>query len=79
MQFVLRVYLPTLDVRLQTIHDVYTTIAQRFRDEGISIAFPQMDLHVIDLPRDSRTAESVTLPSSNGHTPHEAPAESPSV
>jgi potassium efflux system protein len=79
MQFVLRVYLPTLDVRLQTIHDVYTNIAQRFREEGISIAFPQMDLHVIDLPRDSRTAESVTQPSSNGHTPHEAPAESPSV
>lgn len=79
LNFVLRVYLPTLDVRLQTIHDLHANIAQRFEEEGITIAFPQLDLHVIDMPRGSRTTEHGTQPSSNGHTPHEAPSESPSV
>lgn len=75
LRFVLRVYLPTLDVRLQTTHDLHTNIVQRFREEGISIAFPQMDLHVIDLPRGSRTGEAIAGPSTNGHTTHVAPAE----
>ncbi len=50
LNLVMRCYLPNLERRLATIHDLHTMIDQRFRDAGIEIAFPQRDLHVRSLP-----------------------------
>lgn len=46
LNMVLRTYLPTLDNRLEVIHQLHTTIDRAFRAEGIEIAFPQRDLHI---------------------------------
>ncbi|QDU41081.1 Miniconductance mechanosensitive channel MscM precursor [Maioricimonas rarisocia] len=46
LNFVVRAYLPTLDRRLATIHDLHTEIHRRLGAEGIEIPFPQRDLHV---------------------------------
>jgi potassium efflux system protein len=43
---VVRCFLPNLDNRLGTIHELYTAIHKTFQEEGIEIAFPQLDLHV---------------------------------
>ena len=50
LNLVLRAYLPNLDKRLQTIHELNTEIHKRFAAEGIVIAFPQLDVH-FDAPR----------------------------
>lgn len=47
----LRCYLPTLENRLQTITDLHEVIAARFAAAEIEISFPQLDLHVVDIPR----------------------------
>ena len=46
LDLVLRAYLPDLDNRLTTTTDLHTQINHRFAEEGISIPFPQRDLHV---------------------------------
>ncbi|MFQ5732064.1 MAG: mechanosensitive ion channel domain-containing protein [Planctomycetaceae bacterium] len=46
LNFVVRCYLPSLEQRLNTVHDLHHEIHRRFADEGIEIAFPQMDLHL---------------------------------
>jgi potassium efflux system protein len=50
LNLVVRCYLRSLDVRLQTIHDMHTNINDRFSQAGIEIAFPQRDLHIRSLP-----------------------------
>lgn len=50
LNLVLRTYLPTLDNRLEVIHQLHTAIDQAFRRAGLEIAFPQRDLHVRSLP-----------------------------
>ncbi len=42
----LRCYLPNLDKRLATIHELHSAIHSRFKEAGIEIAFPQRDLHI---------------------------------
>lgn len=51
LNLVLRTYLPTLDNRLEVIHQLHTEIDQAFRRAGIEIAFPQRDLHIRTMPR----------------------------
>lgn len=46
LNFVLRCYLPSMENRLPTIHDLHTAIDQAFRRESIEIAFPQRDIHI---------------------------------
>lgn len=46
LNLVLRCYLPSLENRLATIHELHTAIDREFRAAGIEIAFPQRDLHV---------------------------------
>lgn len=46
LNMVLRTYLPTMDGRLDVIHQLHTAIDKSFREAGIEIAFPQLDLHV---------------------------------
>ena len=42
----LRAYLPNLDKRILTIHELHTEINKRFEKENIVIAFPQIDVHL---------------------------------
>lgn len=46
LNFLLRVYIPNLDERLQTITDLHRRIQVLFKEAGIEIAFPQQDIHV---------------------------------
>jgi potassium-dependent mechanosensitive channel len=46
LNFLLRCYLPNLDNRLVTITELHTTIDKAFRKAGITIAFPQRDVHL---------------------------------
>ena len=46
LNLVLRAFLPSLENRLQVIHELHTAIDQAFRDANIEIAFPQRDLHI---------------------------------
>ncbi len=50
LELTLRFFLQTLDLRLQTRHDLLTTIHQRFKDAGIDVAYPQRELHLKTLP-----------------------------
>ena len=50
LNVVVRCFLGALDKRLQTIHELNTTINERFAQEGIEIAFPQRDLHIRTWP-----------------------------
>ncbi len=54
LNFVVRCYLPRLDNRLQTVHELHTAIDQAFREEGIEIAFPQRDVHIRSKPEPSK-------------------------
>jgi potassium efflux system protein len=46
LNLVLRAFLPSLENRLQVIHELHTAIDQLFRKANIEIAFPQRDLHI---------------------------------
>ncbi|HEX5442355.1 MAG TPA: mechanosensitive ion channel domain-containing protein, partial [Pirellulales bacterium] len=50
LSFVLRCYLPNLDNRSSVIHELHSKIHDRFREENIDIAFPQLDLHIRSTP-----------------------------
>jgi len=51
LDIVVRAYLPSMDVRLDAIHEVYTAIHKRFAEEGLEIAFPQRDIHLRNFPK----------------------------
>lgn len=57
LNFTLRAFLSTMDVRLDVIHRMNTEIHRRLGEQGIEIAFPQLDVHV-----KSPSADSVSLP-----------------
>jgi len=46
LNFVLRCYIASMDIRLDTIDELHEAIHDRFNQEGIEIAFPQQDLHI---------------------------------
>ncbi|MDA1006138.1 MAG: mechanosensitive ion channel [Verrucomicrobia bacterium] len=46
LDFTIRCFLPDLDRRLATTHELHSQIHERFAKEGIEIPFPQRDLHV---------------------------------
>ncbi len=48
----IRAFLASLDVRLQTIHELHTQIHEAFRREGVEIAFPQQEVRLRSVPRD---------------------------
>ncbi len=47
----LRVFLASLEKRLQAIHDLHTAINEKFQAAGIEIAFPQTDIHIRSVPK----------------------------
>jgi potassium efflux system protein len=46
LNFELRVFIPTVDVRLRVQHDLHMAVDRAFREAGIVIAFPQQDVHL---------------------------------
>ena len=50
LKFSIRAYVRDVEDRLPAIHALHTAIARRFGEEGIEIAFPQMDVHVRTTP-----------------------------
>lgn len=59
LTFSLRAYLATVEDRLPAIHGLHVDIARRFQQEGIEIAFPQLDVHL-------RSTDAAELPESAG-------------
>jgi potassium efflux system protein len=53
LNLVVRTYLPDLDNRLGTIHELHTRINDEFNRAGIEIAFPQRDLHIRSIDDDA--------------------------
>lgn len=52
LNFALRCFLPTMDKRLMTIHELNTAINQKFMAEGLALACPQSNLVVKSWPRE---------------------------
>jgi len=50
LDFELRVFVPSIDLRLLAQSDLHGRVATLLAEQDIEIAFPQMDLHVRDLP-----------------------------
>ncbi|RJX69365.1 mechanosensitive ion channel protein MscS [Vibrio sinensis] len=50
LDFELRVHITAIELRLSTVHIINKNIDRLFREHGIEIAFPQMDVHVRDWP-----------------------------
>ncbi|MEQ8790710.1 MAG: mechanosensitive ion channel [Pirellulaceae bacterium] len=50
LNFCLRAFLPSLENRLQVIHELHTTVDKLFRQSDIEIPFPQRDLNVRTIP-----------------------------
>ena len=50
LNLTVRCFLGSLETRLQTIHELNTTINERFNQEKIELSFPQRDLHIRSLP-----------------------------
>ncbi len=57
LNMVLRCFLPNLENRLSTIHELHTAIDKAFREAGIEIAYPQRDLHIRSIDQPLRTVE----------------------
>ncbi|MCG8536766.1 MAG: mechanosensitive ion channel [Pseudomonadales bacterium] len=51
LDFELRGFVENFAQRLPLIHALHTEIDGRFKELGITIAFPQLDVHVLDLPK----------------------------
>lgn len=49
-EFQIRCFLPSLDLRLSTLHAIHSQIAIRFREAGISLPYPARDLYLRSLP-----------------------------
>lgn len=50
LNFVVRFFLPKLDNRIEVTHQINTAIAEAFAKAGISIPFPQRDIHIVNGP-----------------------------
>ncbi len=58
LNLMLRCYLRNLDNRIATITNLHHTIHERFAEEGIEIAFPQLDIHHRGLPPEGAGANA---------------------
>ena len=67
LNFIIRAYLDDMDDRLETLHQLHTSIHQRFNAEGIEIAFPQQDLHLRSVDASVQMTDA-TAPTSWGDT-----------
>jgi len=51
LNFELRIFVNSLGDRLEVTHEINQAIDQSFKDNGIEIAFPQMDVHLHRAPK----------------------------
>jgi potassium-dependent mechanosensitive channel len=66
LDFELRMFVDALADRLPVTSEVNAAIATLFAEAGIEIAFPQLDLHVRDLPAPPRDAAGAPDPAAPG-------------
>ncbi|MEM6691282.1 MAG: mechanosensitive ion channel domain-containing protein, partial [Planctomycetota bacterium] len=52
LNFKLRVFMQSFDLRLKVLNDLHHAIDDKFRAADIEIAFPQQDLHLRSLPKE---------------------------
>lgn len=71
LHFELRVYVEHLSERLETTSDLHRGIVKAFREIGISIPYPQMDLHIRDVP--SRRGRMLSRSAGQAEPPPELP------
>jgi potassium efflux system protein len=48
LDFILRVWVRHISLAITTLSELHMAIAEKFREAGIEIAFPQLDIHVRD-------------------------------
>ena len=67
LNLVLRCFVGTQDVRMTALTQLHEAINRKFNDAGISIAFPQRDVHIdaskpleVRIRRDSGTGDATT-------------------
>jgi potassium efflux system protein len=66
LDFTLRCFLPTMEKRLFTIHELNTAINEKFQAANLEMAYPQTDVYIKTVPPElSQWAGRVV---SNGHT-----------
>jgi len=46
INFVIYAYLPSLDLRMETLHGLHSRIHKAFREANVEIPFPQLDMHL---------------------------------
>lgn len=63
LNFELLAWIPNVQFRLKVVSDLHFMIDQKFREKGIVIAFPQMDVHLDDLKKNGSPRSS--LPNGN--------------
>lgn len=56
LDFELRVFVDSIQDRLRVLSELNGRIAELFEAEGVEIAFPQLDLHVRDVPKQLQPA-----------------------
>jgi len=69
LNIIARFFLGRLDLRLQTLHELNTTINERFAAAGIEIAFPQQDIHIRSIPPDWHVGSTQPLAKTETDTP----------
>ncbi|MEZ6047296.1 MAG: mechanosensitive ion channel [Planctomycetaceae bacterium] len=87
LNLTLRAYLPSLENRLLTLHQLHLQINNEFNAAGIEISFPQRDLHIRSMPKEFFRDHSSSSSSNgngngngksheeNGHSKPEPPTE----
>ncbi len=73
LNFELRVRVKRIDSRYFVLSDLNFAIDQAFREAGISIPFPQRDLHIVSYPATSQAAKPVPA------TPQPQPSRPPEM
>lgn len=69
LDFELRVRIKRIERRYTVISDINFAIDRAFRENGVTIPFPQRDLHVVSLPEPEETKAAVTPVEQPVHRP----------
>ncbi len=65
LDFTLRCFLPSMEARGRTIHDLNTAINEKFRAAGLEMAYPQTEVYIKSWPKDW-TRQGVRSVANNG-------------
>jgi potassium efflux system protein len=77
LDFTLRCFLPSMEKRLMTIHELNTTINEKFQAANLEMAYPQTDVYIKTVPPElTQWAGRVV---SNGHTNGHSNGKEPSA